>query len=381
MRGIAALSVLILHLIEQLFNDRVSCRDAPVTLFAQLPFPQFIFSVVSETIFNGRSAVQFFFVLSGFVLGSGLKKDFNLFILPSFLAKRFFRLMPPIWSAILFAVLLRLIFQHQPFPGIGTFVGFLTLRDLSIDLVLWSMVVEIAASLVYLPIFFIVVRLSPALQILGLFVAYEIHFIGNFPISWSDFAYTFPLLQFYCGMIVGGAGRMLVTNMGKTESHLLAILSLLVLILPDASSALLGLSPHLPEGFNYWNHWFLNNTPFAVPAAALFLIAYVAFGECVSLRSLLNHHVLKLLGGMSYSLYLVHLPMIELTSVWIGHIVQDRGLRLALGAITVMPPAFAIAYLNWRIVEGPSNATGRALARRIQEFFSSTFMPAAVVAK
>jgi peptidoglycan/LPS O-acetylase OafA/YrhL len=257
----------------------------------------------------------------------------------------------------------------------------MTLRDLSIDPVLWSMVVEIAASSAYLFIFFIVVRLSPGLQLIGLFVVYQVHTNTTFlTVRWDNFAYTFPLIQFYLGMIVGGAGRMLVTNMGKTENHVVAACCLLVLTVPDASMALFQLSSHLPASFNAWNHWFLGMTTFTVPTAAFFLVAYVAFGPCVSLRSLLNHRPLKLLGGMSYSLYLVHVPIIGVAYAWVSHLaLQDSGLRLALGAMVVFPPTFAIAYLNWRVVEGPSNAAGRALAHRTQRFISAGWpKPAAV---
>src|SRR4051812_39751518 len=103
MRGVAAMAVLILHV---LLNVAVQGADYPAhAMLERLGQGYFAAAELAVTLSNGRAAVVLFFVLSGFVMGLSLDHahPLNLRLYAAFLVKRLFRLMPAIWIAIAFA--------------------------------------------------------------------------------------------------------------------------------------------------------------------------------------------------------------------------------------------------------------------------------------
>jgi peptidoglycan/LPS O-acetylase OafA/YrhL len=96
-------------------------------------------------IFNGRAAVQLFFILSGYLMGVNFDTRERLLLTTyvAFLIRRFFRLVPAIWAAVVVSVALQYLIAGKTFSP-REIVRFALLLDLSFDGVLWSLVYEIA---------------------------------------------------------------------------------------------------------------------------------------------------------------------------------------------------------------------------------------------
>ncbi len=118
------------------------------------------FLAAGEVLVQPNTAVVFFCVLSGFVLGEALRPPSGggRRHLNAFAARRLWRLLPVMWLSILFAAAVALVVRHAPFDGTTAwFNQFLSvavnpaglLRNLlglsySINSVLWSVQIELA---------------------------------------------------------------------------------------------------------------------------------------------------------------------------------------------------------------------------------------------
>lgn len=103
-----------------------------------------------------------------------------------------------------------------------------------------------------------------------------------------------------------------------------------------------------------------NTTPWPGYAAALptlgtalMIIGGYRAGESGPI-GLLGLRPLVWLGGISYSLYLWHWPLIEATKAWQGHTVLPVPLALSVIAVSIV-----MAWLTWKFIENPIRFSGR----------------------
>jgi peptidoglycan/LPS O-acetylase OafA/YrhL len=68
------------------------------------------------------------------------------------------------------------------------------------------------------------------------------------------------------------------------------------------------------------------------------------------------------LGKISYSLYLIHLPVIMLSGIYLSNILP---LKISLLIVPIL--SLPVAYLTWRFVEKPSMQLGRFWAQKIRQ--------------
>lgn len=111
LRGIAALAVVVCHALAAL---RV---DAPALPLGEQPFAAQIVTVISALL-NVNAAVMLFFVLSGYVLALSLDMAVGTAVLPGYLIRRAFRLLPPTWLSIGAMALMFWAIEH-PSKGAG----------------------------------------------------------------------------------------------------------------------------------------------------------------------------------------------------------------------------------------------------------------------
>src|SRR5580658_9136433 len=143
LRGLAAATVVIFHVLQSGYGLEPNSWDlvGSGTVW---------FLLVAESMFNGGAAVVLFFVLSGFVMGVNVdtSESLSVGLYSRFLLRRFFRLIPMIIVAVGLAIAIREIAFGDSYTArqILRFVG---LRDVSINAPLWSLRVEIVASLIY----------------------------------------------------------------------------------------------------------------------------------------------------------------------------------------------------------------------------------------
>jgi peptidoglycan/LPS O-acetylase OafA/YrhL len=319
LRGVAAFTVLILHCFHTALFSFAGV-NGPKQL-AELGFPSFAFGVIGETIFSGRSAVLLFFALSGFVMGVNLDttKPLTLRNYTTFLIRRFFRLIPPVWVAVLSSLLLSLamgglIYEPKTQALINTSFGwnqildFFILRDISIDSPLWSLVLEIAACLVYLPLLYFSRSLSPALQVIGIYFIFVLQVDHTVIVGWGNTAFGFPLLLFYLGIVAPSVGRSMVELLPPALASAIAAVAYILIVSPEILGALVQFDWGTSTN-SALNKVYSAKTLF-VPLAIFYFLSWVAYGRAGAIRRVLNADWTTFLGRISYSVYILHMQII-----------------------------------------------------------------------
>jgi peptidoglycan/LPS O-acetylase OafA/YrhL len=108
-------------------------------------------------------------------------------------------------------------------------------------------------------------------------------------------------------------------------------------------------------------YWYGDGTQFTRRAwIAAFLLAVLTFGIGFALRHRRIPRLLVGLGTISYSVYLVHPVLLEVSDATIGRWRQDN-LVLEVAFFVVLLP---VCVLTYRYIEAPAQSWGRKLARR-----------------
>jgi peptidoglycan/LPS O-acetylase OafA/YrhL len=378
LRGIAALTVVVLHCFHVGLFHFASVLG-PKQL-AELGLPSFVFGVAGETIFNGRSAVLLFFILSGFVMGANLDttKPLTVDAYAMFLIRRFFRLIPPVWAAVFFSIVLSIAVGDLIYdPGTNALVKtafgwkqifeYFTLRDTSIDPALWSLVVEIFACLVYLPLLYCSRSVGLGLQIVGINVVFALQIEYASAVRWGNVVYIFPLFMFYLGIIAPSVGRRIVEALSPKTASAFAVAAYIFIV-----------SPELLETLLQFDWGSLTNdvikrvfaeAPYFVPLSAFYLVSWVAYGEHGMARRFLNRAPAIFLGRISYSVYILHMPIVFaiFALLQIYGPVGSRAAQTILVIVVSIPVTLVCADACRRVVELPSIEIGRRVVSRLKQ--------------
>ena len=355
LRGLAALAVVFHHCLLTL----------PASVRGHGSVAWWMTATPLRLLVDGPGAVLLFFVLSGFVLAasvqSGLAKDPAGFDYGRFAAKRFLRIYPPFAFAVFVSAGLYLLIQPVPVAGLSAWfntqswaypvapamlAGHLLMtdqhRDMSLINVMWSLVHELRISMIF-PLIFFGMRARPAVT---LTIAAILSAGANFALSQGGLS---PLVQTLCGTVQYGlmfaAGTLLYLK-SATISTWMAKTG------PWATVAAVILGGYLfflPRTLPVLSLWATGL------AAMLYVIA--AFGSA-ALVKLLSGKVLSWLGQVSYSLYLLHLPVL----LTVFHLFSGKAPLGVLIAATVGLSLIA-AQLSYRWIEQPSMALGRWATR------------------
>ena len=255
----------------------------------------------------GHVAVVIFIVLSGFSLAvSPARADWQLGGKARFASRRAWRILPPYWAALAFSLVVAWTIVPQPGEGAPTaksvaFFGLL-LQDVfgspSPNGNFWSIAVEAQLYLVF-PLLLLLLRRAGSLVMLAT-VTVPVVAIGLL-------APTMPLVdmltrltpQFAVLFAVGVVAAGVVTSGTRRRPwHWLAGLA----ALPVLVTVVLQGSVWTLERY-FWIDLALG------PAIAL-LLAAVTTGRPAVLLRLLNTRPMRSLGSFSYSLYLIHAPIV-----------------------------------------------------------------------
>ena len=346
LRGVAALIVVIYHL--SLVVPRVYER-----LWSIAPF---------RLILSGREAVYVFFVLSGFVLYLSLRRhDRDGWL--TFAGRRITRLYPPVAAAVLLSSVLYLAVQPRALPMLqGWFtaqswteppsadllVGHLMLFDPdrfhTLDNPMWSLVVELRLSLIF-PALAAAVRWRPVTAlVLAAFVSLiSRNFVSaGHVVSNVDLPFTLQYLDlFVLGAFMAHHRQIIMGFMHRVPATMIVLSVIAGLVLQG---------------------WFF---PYVMYGTAALLVAasfsYPALARLYGLRPL------RWLGERSFSLYLVHLPvLLVIVHALIGLLPIATILAIAL------PVCLVVAELFWLAVERPSMQLSRVIGRRLSLHRSSS---------
>jgi peptidoglycan/LPS O-acetylase OafA/YrhL len=343
LRGLAALSV-------------VAGHDAAIV-------PAF----ESWTPLLGRPAVTFFFLLSGYVLGKSLSGSGSNRLIEWFCycIRRVFRLYPAIFATLVVAAILaqfyvipgqssdlagwfsKAITKATTIHGLHDYLGSFRLYYLRLDPPLWTIQIEFVCSFL-LPFLVWPAQKNVVLRWVTLVL---LGFIKLYRPNWAGMASY--LFEFYLGYIAW----TLAPKIASISPHGSKYLTLLVLF------ATLG-----------WL-WFCDRSGVGMVSIA-WLASFLAFaGPCrwERFKEVLNIRPLQFLGRISYSLYLIHLPILMICwSILIGRrdIVNGDAQQVAILLLIMLPISFLISALMECFVERPFNELGHQTSKSVNNLLN-----------
>lgn len=367
LRGVAAIIVVAFHLFE-----------------TYSPGP------CGQVLNHGYLAVDFFFILSGFVLGYAYDDRWTRMSQRAFYMRRLIRLQPmvilgtligafwfyfgdapdfpyvmetPWWKLVLIILLGCIMFPTPPSMDIRGWQEINSLNGAA-----WSLMWEYVANILYaavvrrfnriaLSVFvgmsaFLTISLCCDLDWFGLleprsYAAYTP--IGGFGLS-PDQIYigiSRLLYPFFCGLLLYRMGlRIKIRSRGFMWCALL--LSLLL-----CSPHIGGSQPDIANGLY-------------CAATILFLFpAIVLAGAGSPLEGKKTVALCKWLGGISYPLYITHYPMIYVQMSWAARHPDASAATHIFVAVAIFIASIAVAYASWKVYDMPVRAwlSGRLLRK------------------
>ncbi|MBO0870071.1 MAG: acyltransferase [Micromonosporaceae bacterium] len=336
-RGLAALYVMLFHCWLRGFHS----------------FPYDSGPIWLAWLLYGHLAVVVFITLSGFSLGiSPARHDWQLGGLGRYARRRAWRILPPYWAALAFSLLIAWAVTPQPHsgpPNLRTVAVYgLLLQDNVVartpNGAMWSIAVE-AELYLLLPLLLLLRRRIRAIALvaavmipvvlyglLGPQASPENRLTGLTPL----FAAPFAIGLVAAGVLAAGA---------RTRGwpwHWLAVLT----AAPTVALMLIYRSQWTVAHY-YW-------IDLALAPAIAMMLAALATGRPAPAMWLLGTRPLRSLGSFSYSLYLIHLPIVIVVSRYVvgGRVPGGRIEFLATAGVAV-PVSLLAARLFAAVFEIP----------------------------
>ena len=351
LRGIACLAVFAVH-----FQQHVRLSAA----FGPFELPRLLE--------NGNTGVALFFALSGFLLGLPLwecihsHRDFPP--LRAYWAKRLARVVPAYFICLTALIVLNRHWENpDPWRDIVLHYTFLfNYRQASIFSInppFWTLAVEVQFYLL-LPLFFLLVRkMQPTAGGICLLAfamtSYLVHWLvmDSWPVAGDGMTRESPVLHYSVlahlpHFLLGSAAGVLYLSLRKrVYAPSLQVVSDLIFWLCGGLVLMTLATPlddvlELPYGRYNW--------PF-VPAMLTAMIVFAPFSLLA--RALLESFALRMLGMISYGVYIYHLPLQNATGRYMKALALNPVEHWMLfGMVSLILTAF-VAALSYSLVELP----------------------------
>jgi peptidoglycan/LPS O-acetylase OafA/YrhL len=359
LRGIAAVIVVVQHIMLCLPDaSRENLR------YINLPL-----------LLGGRFAVMLFFVLSGFVLALPYFAGTSAAYGP-YLVRRFCRLYPPFAFAVLVSALLCYLFGGVSLPGLsdwlteawgspvtsGALASHLVMTgihrsSIRLDGPIWSLIIEMRISIIF-PLLVLYVRRFGWLGVgASLVAAFACSKTAKYALGETSsqvaerligaFLLTTRYMAFFLlGAVTAARLDRIKDTFVRVSTKIHAAVFVVMVFIWMALAYIKEVGPH--QGYV---------DVFCGVFTMYLIVACVAFPK---VAAMLSGRVCLWLGDISYSLYLIHLPVL----LAVFYLLYGR---MSLGAIIVVAfPAMLLAgHVMHYLIERPSMKLGRKLAGAI----------------
>ncbi|HEX9228577.1 MAG TPA: acyltransferase [Arthrobacter sp.] len=352
LRGIAALVVVACHVMSTLpgiGNAVNGDRAAELTTAESWA----VYSPL-HVLWNGTPAVHVFFVLSGFVLVLPFTRPGAARSWAQYYAKRFFRLYLPAWASLAVAVALILMIPRtasplqSPWadmyvidPSVGQVLkdGLLMLSASTINTPLWSLKWEVAFSLLLPAYVFVALRWRRFWHV-KIGVALLLALVGALlDVDWLSYLPIFAI-----GAVLGAERERISALSRSWPRGVWFIVAAAGLFLANAE----WISPEQP----------IPGVEAVVTVGSVLIV--LLFVSCGPAKKLGDTAVAQWLGRVSFSLYLVHLPII------LAVVTLLRSVSLPLALAVSVAASLVTAELFFRYVEQPAHRLSMAVGRAVE---------------
>jgi peptidoglycan/LPS O-acetylase OafA/YrhL len=317
----------------------------------------------AHIVWAGEEAVLVFFVLSGLVLAMPATRRPMRW--RSYYPQRLLRLYLPVWGAVVFSVAMLYVAPRAASLGRSTWLnvqadvspweavtdGLLLNGVGNLNTPLWSLQWEVAFSLL-LPLYFFLARSSARVAILRVAVILALVAVGT--LIASPAVRLLPI--FGLGVLIAfqreplDAAAQWIEARDRSQARLIwTVLSVLTVILLTA-------------------RWTLGGLPGESPLLKAAGSGAMVFGACLTVmlamycpaaRAALERPSVQWVGKRSFSLYLIHEPII----VSLAFLLPTTFSPWRRGAIT-LAVVLAATILFYRLVEMPAHRLARTAGRR-----------------
>lgn len=355
LRFLAIMPVIIQHASERLrkYNPQIEIQSG---IEQQAEF------LVSR----GAIGVIIFFTLSGFILSLPFAKGNSAFSYKQYLGRRLTRLEPPFifWMSC-FALIL-LIKSPLPLSTIGEhwlssifYLHTITYQEFSIiNPVAWSLEVEVQYYLIA-PFLAILYFSQPdkLFRRAFLIVFILVFLLYQHALSWHLFPMKASLLGHLQHFLIG----MLVADLYKNDTEWVKRKTIIWDLLAPVCLLLMAYT---------WTEELGKTLMMNVALTGLFIAALKGrfFPASLSLRGI------SLIGGMCYTIYLIHLPLLELLYSFIGEFGQSTAwwVQLSLSLLIALPLVLLSSMIGFKLIEQPFMK--RKPLSKIRGLFSSPIL-------
>ncbi len=340
LRGVAILLVLIYHIVDEV-GIRAPIQNAPfLGLF-----------------YAGNTGVTLFFVLSGFLVGRPIieavtRNSLNLSYLKNYGAQRATRILPPYYVLGFIGVFA----TAQPDKILPMLLFFLNGYDLgSYSTVWWSLQTEVGFY-VALPLIAITLQnrfayVIGSAWVIIIFWLY-ILFVSKLILT-NDFNLSLELLFFLPGQLPAFAGGLAVAylypRLKSLHINYIQSTGFIVLLIYVLSFSLESSTQSKAIQYMAKNPWYV------LPEALIWsMVVMIVLASKPRPSDLIENSITRYFGKISYSLYLVHMPILKLLITF-----AINKMLFIIAAFTI---CIAVAQLSYWLVERPSLRLKNTLA-------------------
>lgn len=369
LRGIAAMVVVIFHC---LLSFHIFYDANYLNKFAN-EFVKYFTITPLHSLWAGKEAVLLFFVLSGFVLAIPFYEGRNTtyFI---YIVRRFFRIYIPYITVMLLSALLVFLFldfkdisglsstynnrwEHSvSLKAILSYIFMINYDTSNVNGVVWTLFHEIRISFI-LPLFIAIILrfnlikgivLSLGLNVVMYLTLDALTFFGGD--AFLSIIATLKSSLYYCTFFILGAVlskyRVQLVNMNFVPAVFKLLLFVISLLLINCRWV------DVVFGIN-------NDKIMDVISVTGILLLFSVVLASDFIKGILTKKPLLWLGKVSFSLYLIHIPVLMLTTIFLGKIIP-----LEIAFVLVPLICLPIAHITHRFVEVPANVFGRNLSNK-----------------